>query len=130
MECIGAQNVATMVVSKCLAKGSSRRKRLPGGSASKHVFHHLYRNSSMVMQIRCGSTSTSRESYVAVKEDFADQEDYIKAGGSELLYVQMQQNKQMKQQSKFSDKVHLSLNFHSLLLLIKFYDLFSVIWGH
>lgn len=43
---------------------------------------------------------------MVVKQDFANEEDYIKAGGSELLYVQMQQNKQMDQQSKFSNEVY------------------------
>ncbi|KAI4335268.1 hypothetical protein L6164_013931 [Bauhinia variegata] len=45
------------------------------------------------------------ESCVAVKENFADEEDYIKAGGSELLFVQMQQNKSMDMQSKLADKL-------------------------
>jgi len=40
-----------------------------------------------------------------VREDFADEEDFVKAGGSELLYVQMQQNKHMDEQSKIADKV-------------------------
>lgn len=45
-------------------------------------------------------------SSVAVKEGkFADEEDFIKAGGSELLFVQMQQRKVMNQQSKLADKV-------------------------
>ncbi|CAI9100635.1 OLC1v1037771C4 [Oldenlandia corymbosa var. corymbosa] len=106
MECIGAQNVATMIVSKCPAKGSSRRRR-KSCSGKDVLFHQIRmcRNSSMVMQVRCAGTSTSSESCVAVKEGFADQEDFIKAGGSELLYVQMQQNKDMEEQSKLSDKL-------------------------
>ncbi|KAE8722019.1 Lycopene epsilon cyclase [Hibiscus syriacus] len=42
-----------------------------------------------------GASGASGESCVAVKEDFADEEVFIKAGGSELLFVQMQQNKEM-----------------------------------
>ncbi|XP_039031725.1 lycopene epsilon cyclase, chloroplastic-like [Hibiscus syriacus] len=49
------------------------------------------------------------ESCVAVKEDFADEEDFIKAGGSELLFVQMQRNKEMDTQSKLADKSDLGL---------------------
>lgn len=46
------------------------------------------------------------ESCVALEEGaFADEEDYIKAGGSELYFVQMQQNKTMENQSRISDKV-------------------------
>ncbi|KAK4786289.1 hypothetical protein SAY86_002978 [Trapa natans] len=46
------------------------------------------------------------ESQVALKEGvFADEEDYRKAGGSELYFVQMQQKKTMENQSRFSDKL-------------------------
>lgn len=71
--------------------------------------------SKISFRVRCGSTSAGSDSCVAlpVKEDFADEEDYIKAGGSELLFVQMQQNKHMDQQSKFSDKVSFFLFFVS-----------------
>lgn len=124
MECIGigAQNIAAMVVSRCPIKGSSRRKRLL--LRNNYVFGHMWRYSSsssssriMVVQVRCSSTSTTSESCVVDKEEkFADQEDYIRAGGSQLLYVQMQQDKQMDEQSKFSDKVlYLSLHFSSFV---------------
>lgn len=42
---------------------------------------------------------------MAVEDGFADQEDYIKGGGSELVFVQMQQNKTMEDQSKLADKL-------------------------
>ncbi|PKI51839.1 hypothetical protein CRG98_027757 [Punica granatum] len=46
------------------------------------------------------------DSCVALEEGaFADGEDYIKAGGSELYFVQMQQNKTMEKQSRISDKL-------------------------
>lgn len=45
------------------------------------------------------------ESCVAVKKGFADEEDYVKAGGSEIYFVQMQQNKSMERQSRIADKV-------------------------
>lgn len=49
--------------------------------------------------------------------DFADEEDYVKGGGGELLYVQMQATKAMESQSKIASKV-LSLSFYVLLPLI------------
>ena len=111
MQCIGfgAQNVAAMVVSGCPnVKGSSRRKRVVlRDNHHHHVWSRYSSSRTVVVQVRCGSRrTTASESCVVDKEEkFADQEDYIKAGGSELLYVQMQQSKQMDQQSKFSDKV-------------------------
>nr|WPR11960.1 lycopene epsilon cyclase [Crocus sativus] len=38
-------------------------------------------------------------------DDFADAEDFVKGGGSELLYVKMQQNKTMEKQDKIADKL-------------------------
>ncbi|KAF2539605.1 hypothetical protein F2Q68_00021909 [Brassica cretica] len=54
-----------------------------------------------------GGAGSGIESCVAVREDFADEEDFVKAGGSEILYVQMQQNKDMDEheQSKLVDKL-------------------------
>lgn len=59
------------------------------------------------LRVRCSGTSAGSDSCLAlpVKEDFADEEDYVKAGGSELFFVQMQRNKDMDQQSKLSDKL-------------------------
>lgn len=59
---------------------------------------------------------------VDLKEGFADEEDYIKAGGSELLFVQMQQKKSMEKQSKLADKVVCMFVFifvHFFLLISK-----------
>ncbi|KAI4380770.1 hypothetical protein MLD38_006921 [Melastoma candidum] len=53
----------------------------------------------------CEVTAKGGESCVAVKEGFADEEDYVKAGGSELYFVQMQQNKIMERQSRIADKL-------------------------
>lgn len=55
------------------------------------------------LQVRASTGSDS--TCIAVKEDFADEEDFVKAGGSEILYVQMQQCKGMDEQSKLTDKV-------------------------
>lgn len=38
-------------------------------------------------------------------EGFADEEDYVKAGGSEMFYVKMQERKPMGKQSKIGNKV-------------------------
>lgn len=42
---------------------------------------------------------------------FADEEDFVKAGGSELLFVQMQERKPMEKQSRITDKVLVSSPF-------------------
>ncbi|CAN1340242.1 Lycopene epsilon cyclase, chloroplastic [Linum perenne] len=55
-------------------------------------------------QLRANAGSGS-ESCVAVREDFGDEEDFVKAGGSELYFVQMQQRKDMEKQSKLADKL-------------------------
>ncbi|KAI9191968.1 hypothetical protein LWI28_016196 [Acer negundo] len=96
--CIGARNFAAMAVSSC-ASWSTRRRTL--------------RVKQCVMSHRCSSSSfkvtasghAGSESCVAVKEDFSDEEDFIKAGGSQLLFVQMQQKKSMDEQSKLADKL-------------------------
>ncbi|RYR67527.1 hypothetical protein Ahy_A03g013931 isoform A [Arachis hypogaea] len=118
MECVGARNFAAMSV--CLSSSSRsrlRRKKLArirtsicirGISLHRHHHHddHHYREASrsqcLSVEAKAGAGS---ESCVATKEDFADEEDYIKAGGSELVFVQMQQNKSMEMQSKLADKL-------------------------
>lgn len=92
MHCIGARNVGAMAVSAC----PSWRRR----STSKNPERVTY-----VAAVRMRCSAVQSESLVSVKQEFSDQEDYIKAGGSELLFVQMQQNKDMKQQSKLADKL-------------------------
>lgn len=37
--------------------------------------------------------------------EFADDEDFVKAGGSELLFVRMQERKPMEMQTKIADTV-------------------------
>lgn len=109
MECVGVQNFAAMAVSKCPATKYSRRRRFLLGKT--HVLNYLHRYGSMTLRIKCSSSS---EGCLAVKENFANEEDYVKAGGSELFYVQMQQNKNMDQQSKLSDKVFFFFLFYYL----------------
>ncbi|MCD7455340.1 hypothetical protein HAX54_027881 [Datura stramonium] len=51
------------------------------------------------MKVKCSSSSSGNESNCVVVK-----ENYIKAGGSQFHFVQMQQNKDMDQQSKLPDK--------------------------
>ncbi|XVF35059.1 hypothetical protein REPUB_Repub18cG0112300 [Reevesia pubescens] len=99
MECVGARNFAAMAVSTC-ATWRSRRRNLMRTRKTTVSSNHWF----ISLKVRASGAAGS-ESCVAVKEDFADEEDYIKAGGSELLFVQMQQNKEMDKQSKLADKL-------------------------
>nr|O65837.1 RecName: Full=Lycopene epsilon cyclase, chloroplastic; Flags: Precursor [Solanum lycopersicum]CAA74745.1 lycopene epsilon-cyclase [Solanum lycopersicum] len=96
MECVGVQNVGAMAV---LTR--PRLNRWSGGELcqEKSIFLAYEQYES-----KCNSSSGS-DSCVVDKEDFADEEDYIKAGGSQLVFVQMQQKKDMDQQSKLSDEL-------------------------
>ncbi|KFK27261.1 hypothetical protein AALP_AA8G359000 [Arabis alpina] len=104
MECVGARNFAAMAVST-FPSWSSRRRRLP--VVKRYSFKNLRCGLCRVRAIGGGGGAGSgSESCVAVREeDFADEEDFVKAGGSEILFVQMQQNKDMDEQSKLVDKL-------------------------
>ncbi|KAJ9183793.1 hypothetical protein P3X46_007603 [Hevea brasiliensis] len=97
MECLRARNFAAMAVFSC-PSGRSRRRTLRttkrGGLSEKRCRFYQVKASS------AGSYSC-----VAIKEEFADEEDYVKAGGSELVFVQMQQDKAMKKQSNIAHKL-------------------------
>ncbi|GKV13968.1 hypothetical protein SLE2022_269010 [Rubroshorea leprosula] len=95
MECIGARNFSAMAVST-FATWRSRRMTM-------RTSHFLSNHRCFSFKVRASSAGS--ESCVAVKEGFADEEDYIKAGGSELVFVQMQRNKAMDKQSKLADKL-------------------------
>ena len=97
MECVGARNFAAMAVPTCAAWRARRRNVIRTKTAISS--HHRF------ISFKVRASGAGSESCVAVKEDFADEEDYVKAGGSELLFVQMQQNKEMDKQSKLEDKV-------------------------
>ncbi|KAK3016816.1 hypothetical protein RJ639_006355 [Escallonia herrerae] len=102
MECIGAQNFAAMAVSTWPATWRPRRKRLRNCRRTCAVRRYVSHVSSL--RVRCSAGSESCTT-VAVEEGFADEEDYVKAGGSELLFVKMQQRKSMDNQSKLADKL-------------------------
>ncbi|XP_050217440.1 lycopene epsilon cyclase, chloroplastic [Mercurialis annua] len=92
MECLGARNFAAMAVFSCPTRRRTVRRT---------------RNTVSFRRKRCCfyKVRASSDSCVVIKEEFADEEDYIKAGGSELVFVQMQQKKSMDKQSKLSDKL-------------------------
>nr|AOH73308.1 lycopene epsilon-cyclase [Elaeagnus umbellata] len=91
---LGARNFAAMTASFC--------PELKLGFITKRPSCYRYRICQRSMSVKANAGS---ESCVVVKEDFADEEDFIKGGGSELLFVQMQQSKPMDLQSKLSDKL-------------------------
>ncbi|KAF6152311.1 hypothetical protein GIB67_005965 [Kingdonia uniflora] len=112
MECVGARNVATMAVSSCSVwrtTATRRRWRLSMKQSQQPGFRS---HQPMRVRVRArarararGSGGSGRESCVVVKEDYVNEEDVTKAGGSELLFVQMQQKKIMDKQSRIADKL-------------------------
>lgn len=90
--------MAAMAISIHPTRRCWRKKNQVGFFANAHA------HGSTSFLVRCDSCVA-----VPVREDFADEEDYVKAGGSELLFVQMQQNKTMDHQSKLADKVPFTL---------------------
>ncbi|CAM8946042.1 unnamed protein product [Rhodiola kirilowii] len=103
MECVGAPpKFSAMALSP---RRHTRRERFARkcGIETKRCGVRLTCSRLRVLRDAGGGGS---ESCVADKEDFADEEDFIKAGGSELMFVQMQQKKEMKLQSRLSDKLH------------------------
>ncbi|KAK7259285.1 hypothetical protein RIF29_24887 [Crotalaria pallida] len=117
MECVAARHFTVMAV--CLSSSLKLRLRrksnvTPSSFRGGHAIalrnlddgrrhHHLRRRRlESFFVVRAGAGS---ESCVVTKEEFADEEDYVKAGGSELVFVQMQQKKSMEMQSKLADKL-------------------------
>ncbi|OIV97377.1 hypothetical protein TanjilG_07129 [Lupinus angustifolius] len=115
MECVGVRNFTSMAV--CLTSSSRlwfRRKNVTRTSfcgnaiALRNLHLRRYRcnrhrlESFSFLDVKAGAGS---ESCVVTKEDFADEEDFVKAGGSELVFVQMQQKKSMEMQSKLAEKL-------------------------
>lgn len=104
MECVGARNFAAMAVTAFPSRSS--RRRFP--AVKRYSFKNLRCGlCSRVVRasVGGGGGGSGGESCVAVREDYADEEDFVKAGGSEIMFVQMQQNKDMDEQSKLVDKV-------------------------
>lgn len=105
MECVSARNLAAMAF--CVSPSPRlrlRKKKLWRRRTASGGHGVRWRSRWLKVEAKAGG-----ESCVATKEDFADEDDYVKAGGSELVFVQMQQNKAMEMQSKLVDKVSCSL---------------------
>ncbi|KAF1870470.1 hypothetical protein Lal_00003676 [Lupinus albus] len=113
MECVGVRNFTSMAVS--LTSSSTlwlRRKNVTrtsfcGNAIALRNLHLRLRRCNRrrlesFLDVKAGAGS---ESCVVTKEEFADEEDYVKAGGSELVFVQMQQKKSMEMQSKLVEKL-------------------------
>ncbi|CAI0387725.1 unnamed protein product [Linum tenue] len=110
MECIGARNMAITAVFSFPTATSSRRLQLsyrppplhfpPAAAAADEK-----RKKMCCKELRIASGGAGSDSCVAVIDDFADEEDFVKAGGSELYFVQMQRKKDMDKQSKLADKL-------------------------
>lgn len=111
--------VAAMTASFCPTWRVRRRGGLAGGKEGP-FFRYGLCNKVSLLRVRASAGGEGGGVGVAVKEGFADEEDFMKGGGPELLLVQMQQKKVMEKQSKLADKVFnihtLSLSFHGFYL--------------
>ncbi|XP_051149504.1 lycopene epsilon cyclase, chloroplastic isoform X2 [Andrographis paniculata] len=105
MEILAGRSLAAIAVTIYPTMCYSKSKRV--GNEVYFPANGCISSASAGFRVRCGGASAGSESCLAlpVKEDFADEEDYVKAGGSEILFVQMQQQKRMDHQSKLSDKL-------------------------
>ncbi|KAJ0985519.1 hypothetical protein J5N97_003875 [Dioscorea zingiberensis] len=103
MECFGCGSSAALSVD--FHGWRSRRRRVV--TSSQLRFHHGGQRGPLRL---VGGSRATRPATTTVKvedeeEEFADEEDFIKAGGSELLFVRMQERKPMEMQSKIADKL-------------------------
>ncbi|XP_051224710.1 lycopene epsilon cyclase, chloroplastic [Lolium perenne] len=77
-----------------------RRRRVSSGPGAEQ---------SRSWKVTCVATEKPDEKAAAaaagLQVDFADEEDYVKGGGGELLYVRMQATKAMDSQSKIASKL-------------------------
>jgi lycopene epsilon-cyclase len=82
--------------------------------------------------VRCVATEKHGEKAgVAVGVEFADEEDYRKAGGGEQLFVQMQATKPMESQSMIGSKVILITtadSIPSLSLIVSFPEFLGMLF--
>lgn len=113
---VGARNFATVAVPKSATWRSWRRK---DPVSTKMAVS----SNQQLISLEVSGSGAARQSCVAIKKGLADEEDYIKAGGSQLLFVQMQQHKEMDEQSKLADKVFISFSLTHFIctLFFKFF---------
>lgn len=104
MECVGARNLAAMAFCSSPSSRLQLRRKKLWRKRGVSSYSDAIRLRSFSLKVEA-KASTGSESCVVAREDFADEEDFVKAGGSELDFVQMQQKKSMEMQSKLADKV-------------------------
>ncbi|CAL5184628.1 unnamed protein product [Lathyrus oleraceus] len=104
MECVGARNLAAMAFCSSPSSRLQLRRKKLWRKRGVSSYSDAIRLRSFSLKVEA-KASTGSESCVVAREDFADEEDFVKAGGSELDFVQMQQKKSMEMQSKLADKL-------------------------
>ncbi|XP_030465233.1 lycopene epsilon cyclase, chloroplastic [Syzygium oleosum] len=97
MECVVGGGAGRFAAAMAVAPRPRWRARRARG-------HAPFRRRRACGVVRAGGARSS-DGCVAVREGFADEEDYVKAGGSELCFVEMQQGKAMDDQSRIADKL-------------------------
>ncbi|RWW78530.1 hypothetical protein BHE74_00013253 [Ensete ventricosum] len=99
MECLGRANSAAISVH--FDQWRFRRRKVV--ASGKQLMRRQRRRSLALLRVRASGGGV--DSCVATGiDEFAD-EDFIKAGGSERLFVQMQERKPMEKQSKIAEKL-------------------------
>lgn len=104
MDCLGQRSLSVSL------QAWRFRKRRAWSHREQRVVVERKKRSLGAVPVRTGHGSvpvraTTSGEVVRTEEGFADEEDYRKGGGSEILYVKMQEMKQMERQSKLADKV-------------------------
>ncbi|XP_009405152.1 lycopene epsilon cyclase, chloroplastic-like isoform X2 [Musa acuminata AAA Group] len=100
MECLGRANSAAISVH--FDEWRFRRRKV--AAYGKQLPPRQRRRS--LARIRVRAAGGGVDSCVATGiEEFADEEDFVKAGGSERLFVRMQERKPMEKQSKIAEKL-------------------------
>ncbi|KAK8949126.1 hypothetical protein KSP39_PZI005868 [Platanthera zijinensis] len=108
MECLGRGRTASPSLPFCNWRLQSHRP----AAAHWPMLRQWRRAIRLSPQFCAGGTTTE-------VEKFADEQDYIKAGGSELFFVQMQVQKEMEMQNKIADKLSpISFGDHKLDLIV------------
>ncbi|PKU88076.1 lycopene epsilon cyclase, chloroplastic isoform X1 [Dendrobium catenatum] len=110
MECLGRMRAAGLSLPFCAWKC---QRRLAAGERWP-LLRQRKRSIRLLPPFRASGAMTE----VKGVEEFADEEDYIKAGGSERFFVQMQERKPMEKQSKIADKLPMISSSDPLLELI------------
>ena len=112
MECLGRANSAAISVH--FDEWRFRRRKV--AAYGKQLPPRQRRRSLARLRVRAAGGGV--DSCVATGiEEFADEEDFVKAGGSERLFVRMQERKPMEKQSKIAEKVSFLALISSIFML-------------